>query len=1001
MSAADKRALLAELMRTGAAPVPLSYGQRALWFMDRIRPEAGLAYHMPFAWTMRGRVDLEALRRAFDWLAERHPIFRTTYSHARGTPVQRVNPAGRIAFRVLNLEPGQDPVEVLETAARRPFDLARGPVSRVAVVRGGDGPPVLLWVTHHIAVDGWSLFQLLEELGTAYAAFARNGAPDLPAPAATYGDYVLWQAAMLAGPEGRRLERHWSGVLGDRPPPLRLPADRPRPADQTFGGAALPLRLGPEAAARVAELAAAAGTTLYTALLTGFELLLGRACGQEDFLLGTWASGRTRPEFAGTAGYFVNPVVVRAGLSGDPTFAEALGRARRVVLDALDHQDYPFPLLVERLGVPRDPSRSPLFDVAFTLRASQRGAIERSGSGGAASPLGAAAPGERGMLVRLGDLELTTFPLPQRTIRFDLEMELIAGDGVSGLLRYNTALFDEATAAWLADGYVRLLTDAAAHPGRPLSALDWAERPRPAAPPDASRARRDHREAPDELVDVVIGIWARVLDLDPGEIGPDDDFFERGGHSLAAVQVSIELQERLGAEVSISDIFHDLTPAALAARLGGPALPGPRPLPREPGADFPLSYAQESLWVLHQLAPESLAYNAPHVFRLRGPLDVAALERALGRVVAGHEALRTVYAATRRGPVQRVLEPGAFRLPVADVADAAEAMERALAEYRTPFDLAAGPPVRPVLYRVGPAEHVLLFLVHHIAFDGWSAAVFWRDLCGHYLAETGGGAPPAPPAVQCVDHAVWERAALTGERLDRLTGYWRERLAGAARAPLPTDLPRPRRPRFEGAQHAFDLDVDVRELCRAADATPHMVHLAAFQLWLAGRTGSADVVTGSVVSGRSRAETTGLIGHFVNVLAVRTDLTGARTFAEALARVRRGLLADYEHQELPLPLLGGRPPFDALFTLHDTRLLESAADALPGVAAERLAVPLGTAQFDLALEVTDLGGRARAVLEYDTALFLPGTAAAMAEELRRLTTALVTDPDRPLTEVTP
>ncbi|GAA3585369.1 hypothetical protein GCM10022419_079130 [Nonomuraea rosea] len=1028
--------------------------------MDQVRPEAGVAYNMPFAWTVHGAADLEALRRAFDWLTERHPIFRTTYAHVRGTPVQRVSPTGRAAFRVLDVDAGQDVAALLDAEARRPFDLARGPVYRVTVVRAPGRPPVLLWVTHHIAIDGWSLFQLLEELGQAYAAFAgggtsgasgalgipgvsgisgisgvsgalgvpgASGVPGVRAPGATYADHVLWQAAMLAGPEGRRLERYWSGLLGDRPPVLRLPADRPRPADQSFNGAAHALRLDSALSAAVAGLAAASGTTLYTALLTGFQLLLGRAAGQDDFLLGTWASGRSRPEFAGTVGYFVNPVVLRADLSGDPGFATALGRARGSVLDALDHQDYPFPLLVERLGVERDPSRSPLFDVAFTLRASQRGEIERARSGHA-SPLGAAAPGERGMLVRLGDLELTTFPLGQRTIRFDLEMELISGgEGTSGLLRYNTDLFDAGTTAWLAGNYVRLLADAAAHPERPLSALDWAPHPRhatlrkPAAPaPDAETRPAAPGSAPAsggevrpragtdvggsggevaELVGVVIDIWTRVLGLDAEEIDQHADFFSCGGHSLAAVQVAMELQSRLGVQVSISDIFHHLTPAELAHWLSTPADSGPVPTPREPGADHPLSYAQESLWILHQLAPESLAYNAPHAFRLRGPLDVAALERALGRVVAGHEALRTTYAATRQGPVQRVAEPVPFVLPVVDTADP---LERVMEEYRRPFDLSAGPPVRPILYRVSPVEHVLLFLVHHIAFDGWSAAIFWRELGEHYRAADAGDPAPAAPRVQCVDYARWERAALSGERLDRLTGYWRERLAGADGPPLPTDFPRPRRPRFEGAQQVFDLPADVRELCLATGTTPHMVYLAAFQLWLSRHTGSPDVVTGSVVSGRARAEVAGLIGHFVNTVAVRTDLSGATTFTDLLLRVRSGLLGAYEHQELPLSLLtsrlglGRRQPFDALFTLHDQRLIESADDGLPGVSAERLAIPLGTAQFDLALEVTDLGGHAHAVLEYDTALFRPETVATLAADLRQLVTDVVTCPDIPL-----
>ncbi|WP_343974497.1 condensation domain-containing protein, partial [Streptosporangium amethystogenes] len=770
-------------------------------------------------------------------------------------------------------------------------------------------------------------------------------------------------------------------------------------------------RLGAERSAAVGELAASGGATLYTTLLAAFQVLLGRACDRRDFLLGTWTSGRSRPEFSDVAGYFVNPVVLRADLSGNPGFSQVLDRTRRAVLDALDNQDYPFPLLVERLGAHRDPSRSPLFDVAFTLRASHRGEIVRSESAEAASPLGAPSAGERGMLLRLGELALSTYPLDQRTVRFDVELELVAADGeISGLLRYNTDLFDADTIAWLAEGYLRVLDFAAGDPGRPVTAFPWEPRPGAGAgseepataavsPPPVPHGPAPHAGAPAELLDVVTAVWSEVLDLEPGEIGPDDDFFGLGGHSLAAVQVAMRIQDRLGVQVSISDVFHHLTAAQLAAWLAGPAGAGPRPLPRTPGAGYPLSYAQESLWVLNQLAPASLAYSAPHAFRLRGPLDVEALEWAIGRVVARHESLRTTFTMTRQGPVQRVADPALVPLPVVETADAAGLI---LDEYRRPFDLATGPLLRPVLYRISPAEHVLLVLAHHIIFDGWSTAIFWRELCALYRSRVEGSAEPAPPGTHYVDFAVWERESLTGERLSGLLDYWRGRLAGAPRTALRTDLPRPRRPLFQGAQHAFELPVDVRGLCRATDTTPHMVYLAAFKVWLARRTGVQDVTVGSVVSGRSRSEVADLIGHFVNTVAVRTPLAGAHTFTEVVGRVRQSLLGAYEHQELPLSKLTAelgrdrRTPFDVLFTLHDRRLLESADDRLPGVTADRLVMPLGTSQFDLALEVTDLGGHARAVLEYDTALFLPETVAAMAGELERSITALVSGPGLPL-----
>ncbi|GAA2695477.1 condensation domain-containing protein [Nonomuraea recticatena] len=1001
-SPAAKRALLAQLARAGAAPIPLSYGQRAHWVISQAGPQANAASNVPFAWTIHGEPDLDALERSFAWLVARHAIFRTTYRHLKGTPVQQVHPSGGLEFSVTDL--GRRDLSAMLTAeAARPFDLASGPVTRVVVVRRSGAPPVLLWVTHHIAIDGWSLFQAMDELGHAYAAYARGAEPGLAPPRASYADFVSWQAAMLAGPAGKRLESAWLDLLGAPVSKLALPIDRPHPSGQTFAGGSHAFRLGAERSAALRRLVARGEGTLNTILLAAYEALLGRVAGQETFLLGTFATGRSRPEFGDVIGYLANPVVLRVDLTGDPSLGEIAARARAGMLHALDNQDYPFSLLVQRLGLERDSSRSPLFDASFTLRSSQRGEILRADQGPSASPLGAPSTGERGMRLALGDLDLVTHPVEEAHVRFDLGMELISVEGdVSGLLRYNADLFDPATVAWLADGYLRVLDAALTSQGIPLSGIELPTRPTPAiaVPHPVEQAAPAAAAAPAELVEAIAGIWSEVLDHPAGGIGPDDNFFRRGGHSLAAVKVTLRLQEELGLEVSIADLFEHATPARLAGWIAGPErAAGPVLVPRAAGESYPLSHAQESLWILQQLAPSSVAYSAPHAFRLRGPLDVAALEWALNQVIARHESLRTSFHATRQGPTQRVADPAPMRLPVVDTTDA---MRLIIEEYGKPFTLSAGPPLRPVLYRVSPDEHVLLLLVHHIVFDGWSTAIFWRELCAFYRARHGSGRTPRPLPLQYVDYAVWERQDLAGERLRNLVGFWKDTLAGAVPTSLPTDFPRPRRPLFQGRQHAFDLPVSAGELCRRLDATPHMVFLAAFQVWLARQAGTSDVTVGSVVSGRSRAEVADLIGHFVNIVPIRSRLDPDRTFAETVDRVRAGVLRAYQHQELPLSRLvdelkiAPATPFDVLFTLVDLRLLESAEDRLPGIEAERVVPPLGTAQFDLALEVTEFGESARAVLEFDIALFRPETVAAMAADLRRTIVELVTDPDVPI-----
>jgi non-ribosomal peptide synthetase component F len=1004
---AARRALLARLAGSGAAPFPLSYGQRAHWVISQTGGQANAASNVPFAWTVHGEVDLDALERSFAWLVARHAIFRTTYRHIKGTPVQQVHPSGGLEFSVTDLG-GRDLPALLTAEAARPFDLASGPVTRVIVVRRADEPPVLLWVTHHIAIDGWSLFQAIDELGHAYAAYARGAEPALAPPRAGYADFVSWQAAMLAGPTGKRQESAWLDLLDAPVPSLALPIDRARAPGQTFSGCSHAFCLGADRSAALRRLVARGEGTLNTILLGAYQAILGRVAGQETFLLGTFATGRSRPEFGEVIGYLANPVVLRVDLTGDPSVGEIAARARAGMLHALDNQDYPFSLLVQRIGTGRDSSRSPLFDATFTLRSSHRGEILRADEGTSASPLGAPSAGERGMRLALGGLHLITHPVEEAYVRFDLGMELISAEGeVSGLLRYNADLFDPATVAWLADGYLRVIDTMLADQRVPLSAIELLDRPTPAGvAPHPVEPAEPTPAAPAELVEAIAGIWDEVLDHPVGGIGPDDNFFRRGGHSLAAVKVTLRLQEELGFDVSIADLFEHATPARLAAWIAAPATgaAGPVPVPRTAGEAYPLSHAQESLWILQQLAPSSVAYSAPHAFRLRGPLDVAALEWALNQMIARHETLRTSFHATRQGPTQRVADPAPLRLPVVDTTDA---MRLIIDEYGRPFTLSAGPPLRPVLYRISPDEHVLLLLVHHIVFDGWSTAIFWRELCAFYRARHGSGGTPPPLPLQYVDYALWERRELTGERLRDLVGFWRATLAGAVPAPLRTDFPRPRRPLFQGRQQAFYLPVSAGPLCQRLDVTPHMVFLSAFQVWLARQVGRSDVTVGSVVSGRSRAEVADLIGHFVNIVPIRSRLDSDLTFAETVDRVRAGVLLAYQHQELPLSRLvdelkmAPARPFDVLFTLVDLRLLESADDRLAGVEAERVVPPLGTAQFDLALEVTELGESARAVLEYDIALFRPDTVAAMAADLRQTIVALLQEPDVPIVRCTP
>jgi len=461
----------------------------------------------------------------------------------------------------------------------------------------------------------------------------------------------------------------------------------------------------------------------------------------------------------------------------------------------------------------------------------------------------------------------------------------------------------------------------------------------------------------------------------------------------------------------------DLSPeekrALLAARLGA-----------VDGEAFPPSFAQKRLWFLEQLEPGRPIYNVPVAFRLDGPLDVPALERSLGEVRRRHESLRTTFRTLGGQPVQVVAPPAppgppaALDLPVSDLTGLAagererRALELAGAAAQRPFDLERGPLLRASLLRLGPERHVLLLCLHHIVSDGWSMGVLMNELGALYGAFRAGrpsGLPDLP--IQYADYARWQSAWLTGEVLERQLAYWTEKLGGAPPAlELPADRPRPAAATFRGATLARDLPGDLAQglldLGRREGATPFMTLLAAFQALLHRYTGQEDIVVGSPIANRTRAETEGLIGFFVNTLVLRTDLGGDPTFRELLRRVREVTLEAYAHQDLPFERLveALQPGRDLSHTpLFQVMLVLQNAQAqgldLGGVTVTPLEVHNAASKFDLSLFAWEKADGLATAVEYSTDLYDASRIERLLGHLETLLRGVVAGPDQRLSQL--
>ncbi len=466
-SASKKRAHLAALLREKASAaksvLPLSHGQKALWFLHQSAPESA-AYNTAFAVRIRSPFDMRHLRAAFQDLVARHPSLRTTFERRDGEPVQV-----RHGHQELHCEqhhlPSCSEAELRSRVAeeyRRPFDLERGPLLRISLFTRGDDDHVLLLTIHHIVCDAWSIWMLAHEFRLLYLAKVRGEAIALPPLLGQYSDYIEWQSQMLAGPEGERLSKYWREQLSGAEPVLNLPSDFPRPPSQSFRGASHQFQIAADLVERIVHLAKSQGTTLYTCLLAAFQVLLSRYSGQDDILVGSPVNGRTQTDFAGTIGYFANPVVVRADLSGNPGFDVFLSQVRHTVLAALAHQDYPFPLLVERLQPNRDPSRSPLVQVLCVLQQPPQTEELRT----------LFTPGDCEAQVHWGDLRVERYELDQMEGQFDLTLETVRADrSLRGVFKYNTDLYEPATIARMEKHFCNLLEAVSADPQQPIGQL--------------------------------------------------------------------------------------------------------------------------------------------------------------------------------------------------------------------------------------------------------------------------------------------------------------------------------------------------------------------------------------------------------------------------------------------------------------------------------------------------------------------------------------------------
>ncbi len=474
--------VMAERTAGPEAAQPLSYGQQALWFLYHLAPESD-AYNVLFTARLRHTVDVDRLQRALTALVARHPMLRTTFALESSGPVQRAGaPEVIVAREDAHALDGAGLRERVAAAARRPLDLARGPVLRVTLLSRAADEHVLLIAVHHIAIDAWSFEILLGELRELLAADADGRPPRLAAPSVEYVDFARWQMERVRGVAGLRERTFWEAKLAGDLPVLRLPLARALAGRSAPVGAAQEFVIDADLTGRLRQVASAGGATLYMLLLSAYALLLRRMSGQDEVVIGSPVSGRQRREFAPVIGYFVNMVPIRLRAPRGGTFEEMVGYVRSEVLEALEHQEYPFALMVKELVLSRDSSRTPVFQAVFNfIRSEESGTLSQF-----------FVADERVGRLEFGGLMLEPYPVAQQEGQFELVLEMTESAGsLRGRFKCDARVFEPDTVRCLAEGFASLLEAISRRPDVAVAELAARITVDPATSPAGEREEID------------------------------------------------------------------------------------------------------------------------------------------------------------------------------------------------------------------------------------------------------------------------------------------------------------------------------------------------------------------------------------------------------------------------------------------------------------------------------------------------------------------------------
>ncbi|MGI8503349.1 MAG: condensation domain-containing protein [Hassallia sp.] len=980
---------------------PLSGSQPGMLFETLL--SVGSEIHIEQStWAWHGYLDIKAFEQTWQRIVERHSILRTGFVwKEQAEPLMVV--LREIAVSIAQQDwRGLDPqeqqrrlIDFMVSDRTQGFQLSKPPLMRLTLLRMDDERYEVVWTLHHILMDGWCQPIIFQELLSFYQAFSKG--QDLYLEASRpYRDYITW----LKQQDISQAEQFWRKNLQGftQPTPLGKVVVNGF-ADSAEVYREYTVSLDAETLQKLRDWAKTNRLTLNALVQAAWALLLSRYTAEADVVFGITVSGRP-PDLVGVElmiGLFINTLPLRVQVPADTSILDWLKDLQAHNFELRQYEYTPsgqihqwselkggaalYESILVFQNYPTDLSADQFSDLNID--------IHHTNSQGAR----------------------TKYPL---TLLVSAEQELILH------LVYDQRRFDQVTVNKILKHFQTIMQTILQQPSINVKML-WESIPSDEIPQYLSVTQSHpqksvYTNAPrNPLEQVIATIYTQVLNVD--HIDHEDNFFELGGHSLLATQVISRLRETFNQEIPLRCLFEFPTVAGLAEYIHKAKLADQEleeiPLQQvDRTGNLPVSYAQQRLWFLNQLDTANVAYNDSDALLLKGELNLAALEQSFQEIIRRHEILRTTFSAVDAEPIQVIHPTRDFQLSIVDFTNLANPHSQLskffVDEAQHPFDLERDLLLRVNLVQLGDSEYALQMIMHHIISDAWSMGVLVRELTTLYKAFCAGQPSPLPQLpIQYADFAVWQRKWLQGKVLQKQLGYWKQQLGSNLPVlKLPTDYPRPagKSVQSPAATVNFKLSQErsrsLQQFSRQEVATLFMTLFAAFQTLLHRYTGATDIVVGTDVANRNRVETEGLIGFFVNLLVLRTDLSGNPTFRELLQRVREVALSAYAHQDLPFEKLVAElrperslsqtPLFQVLFVMQNAPMptLE-----VSGLTLSPWEIENETAKFDLAVFIAEAEHQIVGSWKYNADVFDAATITKMSNHFETLLDSIVKQPD--------